>query len=209
MPKFSIGQRALLLRTPNGNILWDCIPFIDDATVEIVKGLGGVAAIAISHPHYYSTMVEWSHAFGGAPIHLHAADRQWIMRPDPAVHCGTAIPCRCERRNAGALRRSLRRRNGAALGGGRGGARRLLTGDIVQLIPDRTHVSFMRSYPNIIPLSAPAVARIGAMLEPFSYDVIYGAFFDRVIPRAGKDAVRRSVARYIAIVKGDGTAELM
>ena len=46
------------------------------------------------------------------------------------------------------------------------------------------------------------------MLEPFSYDVIYGAFFDRVIPRAGKDAVRRSVARYIAIVKGDGTAEL-
>jgi hypothetical protein len=84
----------------------------------------------------------------------------------------------------------------------------LLTGDIVQLIPDRTHVSFMRSYPNLIPLSAPAVARIGAMLEPFSYDVIYGAFFDRVISRAGKDAVRRSVARYIAIVKGDGTAEL-
>jgi hypothetical protein len=51
------------------------------------------------------------------------------------------------------------------------------------------------------------VARIGAMLEPLSYDVIYGAFFDRVIPRGGKDAIRRSVARYIAIVKGDGTAE--
>jgi hypothetical protein len=65
----------------------------------------------------------------------------------------------------------------------------------------------MRSYPNIIPLSAPAVARIGAMVEPLSYDVIYGAFFDRVIPRGGKDAIRRSVARYIAIVKGDGTAE--
>jgi len=83
----------------------------------------------------------------------------------------------------------------------------MLSGDIVQLIPDRTHVSFMRSYPNIMPLSAPAVARIGAMLEPLSFDVIYGAFFDRVIPRAGKDAVKRSVARYIAIVTGDGTAE--
>jgi hypothetical protein len=45
------------------------------------------------------------------------------------------------------------------------------------------------------------------MLEPFSYDVIYGAFFDRVIPRGGKDAVKRSVARYLKIVTGDGTAE--
>ena len=65
----------------------------------------------------------------------------------------------------------------------------------------------MRSYPNIMPLSGPAVARIGATLEPFAFDVIYGAFFDRVVPRGGKDAVRRSVARYVAIVAGDGTAE--
>ncbi len=85
VPKFSIGQRALLLRTPAGNVLWDCIPFIDPATIEIVKGLGGLAAIAISHPHYYGTMVEWSRAFGDIPIHLHAADRQWIMRPDPVI----------------------------------------------------------------------------------------------------------------------------
>src|SRR6478735_9631375 len=94
VPKFSIGQRALLLRAPDGNILWDCIPFIDAATVEIVKGLGGVAAIAISHPHYYSTMVEWSHAFGAVPIHLHAADRQWIMRPDPCIRLwdGDTLP---------------------------------------------------------------------------------------------------------------------
>ncbi len=82
-----------------------------------------------------------------------------------------------------------------------------MSGDIVQVIPDRNHVSFMRSYPNIIPLSAPAVARIGAALEPFAFDVIYGAFFDRVVPRRGKDAVRSSVKRDIAIVEGDGTAE--
>lgn len=109
------------------------------------------------------------------------------------------------RDHAHSLRRPFRRRDGAALGGEGRGA--LLSGDIVQLIPDRKHVSFMRSYPNIIPLSAPAVARIGAMLEPWPFDVIYGAFFDRVIPRGGKDAVRRSVKRYIAIVEGDGTAE--
>jgi hypothetical protein len=77
----------------------------------------------------------------------------------------------------------------------------------VQLIPDRSYVSFMRSYPNIIPLSAPAVARIGAMLEPLAFDVLYGAFFERVIPKGGKAAVKRSVARYIAIIQGDGAAE--
>lgn len=207
-PKFSIGQRALLLRTPDGNILWDCIPFIDPATIEIVQGLGGLAAIAISHPHYYSTMVEWSHAFGGVPIHLHAADRQWIMRPDPVIKLwdGDTLPLadgvtliRCGGHFAGGTVLHW-----ASGGEGRGA---LLSGDIVQLIPDRNYVSFMRSYPNIIPLSAPAVERIGAMLEPFAFDVIYGAFFDRVIPRGGKDAVRRSVERYVAVITGDGTAE--
>ena len=42
VPAFAIGQRALLLRTAQGNVLWDCITLLDDATVEIVKGLGGL-----------------------------------------------------------------------------------------------------------------------------------------------------------------------
>jgi hypothetical protein len=84
-PAFGIGQRAILAGTPAGNVLWDCIALIDDATVDLLNGLGGVAAIAISHPHYYTTMVEWSRALGEVPIHLHAADRQWMMRADSAV----------------------------------------------------------------------------------------------------------------------------
>lgn len=208
VPQFAIGQRALLVRTPQGNLLWDCIAFLDAATVEIVKGLGGLVGIAISHPHYYSAMVEWSHALGGVPIHLHAADRQWVMRPDPVIEFwdGDTLPL------AGGL--TLIRCGGHFAGGtvlhwpaGGAGRGALLTGDIVQLIGDRNYVSFMRSYPNMIPLSAPAVARIGAMLEPFSFDVLYGAFFERVVPRGGKDAVRRSIARYIAAIQGDGTAE--
>ena len=83
-----------------------------------------------------------------------------------------------------------------------------MTGDIVQLIPDRGYVSFMRSYPNLIPLSAPAVSRIGAMIEPFSFDALYGAFFGREVPRGGKDVIRKSIDRYIAAIQGDGTAEL-
>ena len=57
-PAFGIGQRAILARTPAGNVLWDCLALIDDATVDLLKGLGGVAGIAISHPHYHNTMVE-------------------------------------------------------------------------------------------------------------------------------------------------------
>jgi hypothetical protein len=69
-PKFAIGQRALLLCTPEGNILWDCISLIDDATITLINGLGGLHAIAISHPHFYTTLVDWSHAFGdGARSH--------------------------------------------------------------------------------------------------------------------------------------------
>ena len=29
-------------------------------------------------------MVEWAQRFG-CPIHLHAADAEWVMRPDPAI----------------------------------------------------------------------------------------------------------------------------
>ena len=92
--------------------------------------------------------------------------------------------------------------------GGGNGRGSLLTGDIVQVIPDRKFVTFMRSYPNMIPLSAPAVERIGRLLEPFDYDIIHGAWFERTIPRGGKNVVRRSITRYVAAVGGDGSAEL-
>src|SRR5215203_2388031 len=84
-PAFGIGQRAILAHTPAGNVLWDCLALIDDATIDLLNGMGGVSAIAISHPHYYTTMVEWSHALGGVPIYLHAADREWVTRADRAV----------------------------------------------------------------------------------------------------------------------------
>src|ERR1700716_3886212 len=84
-PHFAIGQRALFVRTPKANLVWDCLPLLDEAVVEMVQALGSVSAIAVSHPHYYSSMVEWSRALGGVPIYLHAADRQWVMRPDQAI----------------------------------------------------------------------------------------------------------------------------
>jgi hypothetical protein len=207
VPGFAIGQRALLLRTEDGNVLWDCISLLDEATITIVKALGGLIGIAISHPHYYSSMVEWAHAFN-VPIHLHASDRQWVMRPDPAIKFwsgdtlplarGVTLIC-CGGHFAGGTVLHW------AQGGGRG---TLLSGDIVQIIPDRKFVTFMRSYPNMIPLSAPSVERIGAMLEPYDFDVIHGAWFDRTIPHDGKAIVKRSIARYVEAIRGDGSAEL-
>src|SRR5690606_9677584 len=84
-PRFAIGQRALLIERPEGNILWECMTLINDEIVREINRRGGLKAIAISHPHYYSTMVEWSHAFGGVPVYLHEADRKWVARPDPAL----------------------------------------------------------------------------------------------------------------------------
>jgi hypothetical protein len=40
----------------------------DDATLTMIEGLGGIDAIAISNPHFYTTMVERTRAFT-APIH--------------------------------------------------------------------------------------------------------------------------------------------
>ena len=143
-PHFAIGQRALFLRSPGGNILWDCLPLLDQAVVECLKGLGGVSAIAISHPHYYSSMAEWSQAFGGIPIYLHADDHQWVMRSDKDI-----IFWRGETNSLGdgltLIRCGGHFEGGTVLHwpGGADGRGALLTGDIIQVVADRKHVSFM------------------------------------------------------------------
>ncbi len=84
-PKVGIGQYAFLVQTPQGNVLWDCLSLIDDATFEAIEKLGGLAAIAISHPHFHSSLVEWSRAFRDIPVYIHAKNREWAMRPDPSI----------------------------------------------------------------------------------------------------------------------------
>lgn len=201
-PGFAIGQRALLVQTPGGNILWDCISLLNDATIDAVRALGGIRAIAISHPHYYAAMVEWAHAFD-APIYIHAAEREWVMRPDPSVtfwegethDFGDSVTLiRCGGHYAGG--QVLHWAAGAE---GRGV---LLTGDILQVVSDRRYLSFMYSYPNLIPLPPALVRRVVAAVEPFAYDRIYGAWWDRIIPTCAKDAVARSAERYIAAIEG-------
>jgi hypothetical protein len=87
--------------------------------------------------------------------------------------------------------------------GGAEGRGALFTGDIIQVVADRKHVSFMYSYPNYVPLSAAVVERTVGAVDAFQYDRVYGAFWDAVIDRDGKGAVRRSAERYLQAIQGD------
>lgn len=207
-PHFAIGQRALLVMTPAGNVLWDCIPLFDEATRRIIEALGGLTAIAVSHPHYYSAMDTWSEAFGGVPIRLHEADRAWVMRPSDAIQFWSGdtleiLP------GVTAIRAGGHFAGGTVLhwATGANGNGALLVGDVLQVAPDRRHVSFMRSYPNYIPLSAKVVGRITDRIAPYPFERMYGAFWGREIPFGAKDAVARSAHRYIDGISGRGPAD--
>jgi len=200
-PKFAIGQRALHVRTSEGGLLWDCVSLIDDATVTKVRSLGGVRAMAISHPHYYSSMIEWSRALGDVPVFLHEADSQWVVRHDRAIvfwagDTREILPgvtlIRCGGHFPGAT--VLHWADGA------GGLGAILSGDVIMVGQDRRTAGFMYSYPNYIPLGAAAVRAIGDAVEAYEFDQVYGAWFGQNILEAGKQAVRYSVRRYLLAI---------
>jgi glyoxylase-like metal-dependent hydrolase (beta-lactamase superfamily II) len=204
-PRFAIGQRCLHVRTPAGNLLWDCITLIDDRSVASVQALGGVSAIAISHPHYYSSLVEWSRALGEVPVYLHAADSEWVMRPHSSIvlwegETRSLMPGLTLIRLGGHF-------PGATVlhwAGGAQGQGALLSGDVVQVGQDRRTVSFMYSYPNYIPVNAGTVRRIVDTLEPYPFEQIHGAWVGQNIMQGAKQALRYSAERYIrAISEGD------
>jgi glyoxylase-like metal-dependent hydrolase (beta-lactamase superfamily II) len=200
-PSFAIGQRALLVPHDGGCVMWDCVPLATREAVDHVRSLGGLRAIAISHPHYYGALADWSEAFGGVPVYLHADDREWVTRPHPSiVHwTGDRLPIsddvfllRTGGHFAGAT--MLHWTRGAE---GRGA---LLTGDIAQVTMDRRFVSFMYSYPNYTPLNATAVRRIAEAVAPLAFDRIYGAWWGRNIAGGAKAAFDASVVRYLAAI---------
>ena len=199
-PEFAIGQRALLLQSPGGNLLWDCISLLDDKTIAEVRAHGRIRAIAISHPHYYSSLVEWSERLD-AQIFLHAADRKWVMHESPRIQFweGTTQPLwdgltliNCGGHFDG----------GTVLHWPAGATRKgaLLTGDIFQVVQDRRYVSFMRSYPNLIPLGPGHINRILDAIEPFSFEQIYGAWWNANVLSDAKAAVAQSAERYVRAI---------
>lgn len=198
-PKVGIGQRALLIHRRDGNVLWDCVSLLDDGVAELIKAAGGLRAIAVSHPHFHNSMVDWAHTFE-CPVYIHAANRPWVMRPDPSVHfwegermelapgmtlvhCGGHFPGSC------------------VLHHGRDGGE-LFTGDTLYVNPDHRSVTVMYSFPNHVPVSPAEVQRVANAVAPFEVRRLYGQWWDAVVPDGGKDIIRRSAERYVAAIEG-------
>ena len=205
-PEFAVGQCSMLLQTARGNLLWDPPGFVDDRVVDRIGQLGGIAAVAASHPHVFGAQVSWSHAFGAVPVWVNAADERWLQRRDPVirtwsgaeevlpgvrlVQCGGHFP-------------------GSAVAYWRQGASGdgvLLTGDTIADVAAAGWVTFLRSYVNRIPLSAAAVERIVDRLEPYDYERLY-TLNGGIVERDAKAVVRRSADRYIGWVRGDFDAD--
>ncbi|MBZ4190297.1 MBL fold metallo-hydrolase [Niabella beijingensis] len=191
-PAFAIGQRAHLLLTPQGNILWDCIANLDTTTIGLINKLGGIRKIAISHPHYYTTMAEWSQAFQ-APVYIHRRDAQWIPRRDFDLQLWDGL--KHEILPGATLINSAGHFDGGAI---LHYDRFLLTGDIIQVAPDLKTAGFMYSYPNYIPLDKKSILHIQASLNGVDFDALYGAF-GRYITRQARAAFDYSIARYLKI----------
>lgn len=201
-PSVAIGQRALLVGSDDGNVLWDCLPVLTEAAVERLEALGGVAAIAVSHPHFYTGAALFADAFG-ATVHLHAADREHVTYASPRIEFWDgeqlALPGGITAIRAGGHFAGGTVLHWPAGAEGRGA---LFTSDIIRVVPDRRFVTFLYSYPNQIPLPARDVERVGAAVEPFEFGRIYGGWHGAVIPNGAKEVVRRSVARYRRALEG-------
>ena len=201
-PVIGIGQRALLVLSPDGNVLWDCTAILDETTRDRILELGGLKAICLSHPHFYTGMVEWSEALGGVPILLHQADLAHVTRPS-----GYIQPWQGDRHEV--LPGIILHRLGGHFEGSsvlewQAGADRkgaLLVGDTIHVVADRGWVSFMYSFPNQIPLPAREVRRIANRTKEIRFDRIYGSWSDKFISSNAKDSVVRSAERYIRLLE--------
>ncbi|MBD1371395.1 MBL fold metallo-hydrolase [Hazenella sp. IB182357] len=195
-PAFAIGQSAYLIQHPQMNVLWDCITYLDPDTIHTLTEKGGIQAIALSHPHYYSSQVEWAERFD-CPIYIHEDDKAWVMRPSSHIQfwSGEQIDL--------APGLTLHRLGGHFLGGSvlhwagnEGGLGALFTGDIIQSLPDLNWVSFMYSYPNLIPLPAIKVREMADRVGSLTFETLYHAF-KRNIKKQAHEVIQRSATRYI------------
>lgn len=196
-----IGQQGKIVLTEAGNVMVDVPGHVDDAILNLVAGLGGLAAIVPSHPHMYGSQSVWSDAFG-APVHIAAADSGWVQRVPALLNLWEGeleiVPGVRASQPGGHFPGSV-----VVHWEGRDGRGVLLTGDTIAPVPAAGWVSFMRSYPNRIPLSAAVVRRIADhVTSKYSFERLYGNF-EGAVDRDARAAVLRSADRHARWVSGD------
>jgi Metallo-beta-lactamase superfamily len=204
-PPVAIGQRALLVRTDAGNLLWDPPGYLDEAAVAAVRAAGGLRAVTASHPHFYGSMAEWSRAFD-AEVLVPEADAAWLTCPPerpPATWSGTR-----EVLAGVTLVQCGGHFPGSAVvhwAEGAGGAGVLLSGDTIFVTPGEDRVTFVRSAPNRLPLPERDVRGVVEAVRPYRFDRIYGGWWEPVLRRDAKAVVERSAERYIQWLRGEAS----
>ncbi|KJZ77722.1 hypothetical protein HIM_02899 [Hirsutella minnesotensis 3608] len=170
-PKFAIGQRAILIRTPQGNVLWDCVALLDVETIAKITDLGGLKAMVISHPHYYTTHVQWARAFN-CPVYLAADDKSWTVMDSSHQAFLTETTTDIEGTGAVAIK----------VGGPLSGVSRMGKWEVDALgaqrekPPGLNTFTFLWSIPNSIPLNPDELARMWKILRAYDFQATHGAF---------------------------------
>lgn len=209
-PGIGIEQQAKVVRTAAGALLWDPLGFVDPAGVEAVVAAAGAsrsALVVASHPHMYGVQIEWARRLGDAlgtevPVLVSEADAEWLARPGPTVRTWSGelevLPGLTLTQPGGHFPGSAV----AHWAPGAEGRGVLLSGDTIFANPDRTSVSFLRSYPNRLPLSGPVVTRIAEHVARRPFDRLYNNFAG-AIPTDAREVVLRSAQRHAAWTRGD------
>ncbi|KAI1304419.1 hypothetical protein EDD11_005111 [Mortierella claussenii] len=192
-PSYAIGQRAILVKTPSGNILWDCITYIDEDTITKVKELGGIKAIVISHPHYYSSLLEWSQAFGDVPVYTHKNDQKWVQRPAKNHVFWEGNVLDLLDGQVKAICPGHGHFDGSAL---LLWNKNLLVADTMMVAASRKSVSFMYSFPNYWPMPPQDVKTIWRSVKPFEVENILGAWIGKEILGQGRKIIFESAKLY-------------
>lgn len=206
-----IGQKPALIRTEHGNVLVEVPNVITDDAVAQVRDRGGLAAIIASHPHMYGVQSLWSAAFGECPIYISAPDERWLgLRPGNTVVWGGGHAADPAEGGEIEIVPGVR----ASQPGGHfpgsavvhwtapDGEGVLFTGDTIGTVADSGWVTFMRSFPNWMPLSGAVARRIAEHVSRYDFDRIYSNF-GGCVPRDARAAVLRSAERYAAWVDGE------
>ncbi|WP_335870990.1 hypothetical protein [Bacillus sp. 2205SS5-2] len=201
-PRFGIGQTAYVVEEKGFRLLWDCLSYLDQDTKHRLLLEGGLDAIALSHPHYYSTQVEWAEAFN-CPIYIHEDDKQWVQRPSDQIIFWSGETNKLSK-GITLHRLGGHFKGGAVLHFVRSDEKMgiLLSGDIIQVVADNNWVSFMYSYPNLIPLPGSTVERIAHKVKPLPFSQLYNAFQGK-IPSDADQIIQKSAQRYIAALNGE------
>ncbi|EFQ32859.1 metallo-beta-lactamase superfamily protein [Colletotrichum graminicola] len=208
-PPVGIGQRAFLLRSAiAGNLLWDCITYIDDETVSRIVALGGIDAIVISHPHYFSTALHWAEAFG-CKVYVSAEDAGWLPRRGDAHVLWEGLAMEFLYGQFLAVKVAGHFPGSSVLLWK--SEKKLFVADSVMVVPSGMyHVdrpegtasfTFMWSYPNMIPLSPDAVYGIWKAVSVLDFDDAHSAFIGR---DARGDAKRRLLESAQIFIKSMG-----